>query len=94
MVFPLSVLCVLPLLVGSTPGSQELFPSDCSDVYTNGQTLSGVYTIYPTADTPVQVYCDMGCMGNVAEDGNWTVGLDVCLLYRNYIVALFYIQVF
>ncbi|XP_047007401.1 microfibril-associated glycoprotein 4 isoform X1 [Ictalurus punctatus] len=73
MVFPLSVLCVLPLLVGSTPGSQELFPSDCSDVYTNGQTLSGVYTIYPTAETPVQVYCDMGCMGNVAEDGNWTV---------------------
>ncbi|KAF4075514.1 hypothetical protein AMELA_G00235320 [Ameiurus melas] len=36
---------LLPLLVGSTPISQEHFPIDCSDVYANGQTLSGVYTI-------------------------------------------------
>ncbi|XP_036413255.1 microfibril-associated glycoprotein 4-like isoform X1 [Colossoma macropomum] len=63
---------VLPLLVGSTSVSQELFPTDCSDVYTNGQTLSGVYTIYPAGDTPVQVYCDMGCEGQT-EDGKWTV---------------------
>ncbi|KAI4890781.1 hypothetical protein NFI96_012791, partial [Prochilodus magdalenae] len=63
---------VLPLLVGSTTVSQELFPTDCSDVYANGQTLSGVYTIYPAGDTPVQVYCDMGCEGQT-EDGKWTV---------------------
>ncbi|XP_053086137.1 microfibril-associated glycoprotein 4-like [Pangasianodon hypophthalmus] len=64
---------LLPLLVGSTPISQDLFPTDCSDVYANGQTLSGVYTIYPTADTPVQVYCDMGCGESQTEDGKWTV---------------------
>ncbi|XP_076839617.1 microfibril-associated glycoprotein 4-like [Brachyhypopomus gauderio] len=63
---------VLPLLVGSTPISQDLFPTDCSDVYANGQTLSGVYTIYPAGETPVQVYCDMGCLGNDSE-GRWTV---------------------
>uniref|UniRef100_A0A4W4FC60 Fibrinogen C-terminal domain-containing protein n=1 Tax=Electrophorus electricus TaxID=8005 RepID=A0A4W4FC60_ELEEL len=64
---------VLPLLVGSTPVSQELFPTDCSDVYANGQILSGVYTIYPAGDTPVQVYCDMGCLESQSEDGRWTV---------------------
>ncbi|XP_036419540.1 microfibril-associated glycoprotein 4-like [Colossoma macropomum] len=63
---------VLPLLVGSTPVSQELFPTDCSDVYTNGQTLSGVYNIHPAGDTPVQVYCDMSCNGQT-EDAKWTV---------------------
>ncbi|MCI4394090.1 hypothetical protein PGIGA_G00164670 [Pangasianodon gigas] len=74
MVFSVfSVLCVLPLLVESTPISQDLFPTDCSDVYANGQTLSGVYTIYPTADTPVQVYCDMRCGECQTEDGKWTV---------------------
>ncbi|XP_053085809.1 microfibril-associated glycoprotein 4 isoform X2 [Pangasianodon hypophthalmus] len=73
----LSVLCVLPLLVGSTVISQHLFPTDCSDVYANGQRLSGVYTIYPTADTPVQVYCDMECGESKTEDGKWTVCLDV-----------------
>ncbi|KAM9454528.1 microfibril-associated glycoprotein 4-like [Clarias gariepinus] len=64
---------LLPLLVRCTPMSTELFPTDCSDVYTNGQTLSGVYTIYPTADTPVQVYCDMGCRESTTEDAKWTV---------------------
>ncbi|XP_053086134.1 microfibril-associated glycoprotein 4-like isoform X4 [Pangasianodon hypophthalmus] len=73
----LSVLCVLPLLVGSRVISQHLFPTDCSDVYANGQTLSGVYTIYPTADTPVQVYCDMRSGESQIEDGKWTVCLDV-----------------
>ncbi|XP_076839355.1 microfibril-associated glycoprotein 4-like [Brachyhypopomus gauderio] len=66
------VALVLPLLVGSTPISQELFPTDCSDVYANGQTLSGVYTIYPAGEIPVQVYCDMGCLGKDSE-GRWTV---------------------
>ncbi|XP_072513258.1 microfibril-associated glycoprotein 4-like [Salminus brasiliensis] len=64
---------VLPLLVVSTPVSQEQFPTDCSDIHANGQTLSGAYTIYPTTDTPVQVYCDMGCEGGQSGDGKWTV---------------------
>ncbi|KAL7851921.1 hypothetical protein SRHO_G00177060 [Serrasalmus rhombeus] len=63
---------LLPLLVGSNSASQELFPTDCSDVYANGQTPSGVYTIYPAGSTPVQVQCDMGCDGQT-KDGNWTV---------------------
>ncbi|KAL7845147.1 hypothetical protein AOLI_G00233390 [Acnodon oligacanthus] len=63
---------LLPLLVGTASVSQVLFPTDCSDVYANGQTLSGVYTIYPAGDTPVQVQCDMGCDGQT-KDGNWTV---------------------
>ncbi|XP_036419538.1 microfibril-associated glycoprotein 4-like isoform X2 [Colossoma macropomum] len=63
---------VLPLLFGSTSVSQKLFPTDCSNIYTNGQTLSGVYTIYPAGDTPVEVQCDMGCDGQT-EDGKWTV---------------------
>ncbi|KAF5889790.1 microfibril-associated glycoprotein 4-like [Clarias magur] len=74
-VFSQGVFCalLLPLLVASAPISRELFPTDCSDVYANGQTLSGVYTIYSTAETPVQVYCDMGCGERQAEDGKWTV---------------------
>ncbi|KAI5623627.1 microfibril-associated glycoprotein 4 [Silurus asotus] len=77
--FGQSVLCLtlwvllLPLLAGSLPFSQELFPSDCADVYANGHTLSEVYTIYPAGETPVQVYCDMGCWGSRTNDGNWTV---------------------
>ncbi|KAK2818332.1 hypothetical protein Q7C36_022265 [Tachysurus vachellii] len=72
-VFTVFRTLLLPLLVVSTPISQSLGPTDCSDVYDNGQTLSGVYTIYPTADTPVQVYCDMGYFGSTAEYGKWTV---------------------
>ncbi|KAG7316145.1 hypothetical protein KOW79_021011 [Hemibagrus wyckioides] len=72
-VFSVFGTLLFPLLVGSTPISWSLGPTDCSDVYTNGQTLSGVYTIYPTVGTPVQVYCDMGCFGSVTEDGKWTV---------------------
>lgn len=64
---------LLPLLVGSIPFPQDLFPTDCADVYANGHTLSEVYTIYPAGDTPVQVYCDMGCWESRIEDGNWTV---------------------
>ncbi|KAL7845149.1 hypothetical protein AOLI_G00233410 [Acnodon oligacanthus] len=63
---------LLPLLAESAPFSQLLSPTDCSDVYANGQTLSGVYSIYPAGDTPVQVYCDMGCNGQT-EDAKWTV---------------------
>ncbi|XP_034156025.2 microfibril-associated glycoprotein 4-like [Pangasianodon hypophthalmus] len=72
-VFSMFWTLLLPLLVESTPFSPELFPTDCSDVYANGQTLSEVYTIYPTGETPVQVYCDMGWWESRTEDGSWTV---------------------
>ncbi|XP_053333549.1 microfibril-associated glycoprotein 4-like [Clarias gariepinus] len=71
--FSMSYVLLLPLLAGSTPYSQDLFPTDCADVYTNGHTVSGVYTIYPAEDTPVQVYCDMDCWGTQTKNGNWTV---------------------
>ncbi|PWS22681.1 hypothetical protein DKP78_17090, partial [Enterococcus faecium] len=61
---------VLPLVVSSVAVVTEL-PADCEDIFNNGHTLSGVYSIYPTGDSsPVQVYCDMGCNGN---QGRWTV---------------------
>uniref|UniRef100_A0A3B4CPR3 Fibrinogen C-terminal domain-containing protein n=1 Tax=Pygocentrus nattereri TaxID=42514 RepID=A0A3B4CPR3_PYGNA len=72
MTLRLFLALLLPLLVGSTSVSQELLLTDCSDVYTNGDKLSGVNTIYPAGDAPVQVYCDMGCNGDI-KDAKWTV---------------------
>ncbi|KAL7851917.1 hypothetical protein SRHO_G00177020 [Serrasalmus rhombeus] len=72
MTFRVFLALLLPLLVGSTSVSRKLFPTDCSDIYAKGQKLSGVNTIYPTVDAPVQVYCDMGCSGDV-KDAKWTV---------------------
>ncbi|XP_062865674.1 microfibril-associated glycoprotein 4-like [Trichomycterus rosablanca] len=69
------VILTLPLLVRCHPINQDLLPLDCEDIFNNGSTHSGVYTIYPVGHKrPVQVYCDMGC----AEDdhdlnGRWTV---------------------
>ncbi|XP_072513254.1 microfibril-associated glycoprotein 4-like [Salminus brasiliensis] len=64
---------VLPLLVGSVSVSKYQLPADCSDIYDEGHTLSGLYTVYPTGDTPVQVYCDMDCMDHSIKDGRWMV---------------------
>ncbi|KAL6482459.1 hypothetical protein MHYP_G00105390 [Metynnis hypsauchen] len=63
---------MLSLLVGSASVSQVLFPTDCSDVYANGQKKSGVYIIYPAGGAPVDVQCDMGNDGQT-KDANWTV---------------------
>ncbi|XP_030636183.1 microfibril-associated glycoprotein 4-like, partial [Chanos chanos] len=66
---------VLPLVVESHPVYKELLPVDCEDIFTNGSKHSGVYTIFPAGrDSPVQVWCDMGCDENDSHtDGKWTV---------------------
>ncbi|XP_030635465.1 microfibril-associated glycoprotein 4 [Chanos chanos] len=65
---------LLPLLAESLPVSTDVYPVDCAELYGNGHTLSGVYTIYPAGpDSPVQVYCDMGCEGVHGEERKWTV---------------------
>ncbi|XP_050963978.1 microfibril-associated glycoprotein 4-like [Labeo rohita] len=48
-------------------------PFDCSDVYKLGQTVSGIYSIYPAGDSPVWVYCEMISDGKDEDKGQWTV---------------------
>ncbi|XP_073697826.1 microfibril-associated glycoprotein 4-like [Garra rufa] len=48
-------------------------PVDCSDVYKSGQTVSGIYSIYPAGDVPVWVYCHMISDGKDEDKGGWTV---------------------
>ncbi len=48
-------------------------PFDCSDVYKSGQKVSGIYSIYPAADVPVWVYCQMISDGKDEDNGGWTV---------------------
>ncbi|XP_071836029.1 fibrinogen C domain-containing protein 1-A-like isoform X4 [Apostichopus japonicus] len=44
-------------------------PSDCKELYNNGERTSGVYEIKPTIwpDSPFEVYC------NMSDGGGWTV---------------------
>uniref|UniRef100_A0A673MSP1 Microfibril-associated glycoprotein 4-like n=1 Tax=Sinocyclocheilus rhinocerous TaxID=307959 RepID=A0A673MSP1_9TELE len=46
---------------------------DCSDIYNSGETVSGIYSIYPAGDIPVWVYCEMISDGKVEDKGGWTV---------------------
>ncbi|KAF4118005.1 hypothetical protein G5714_000056 [Onychostoma macrolepis] len=48
-------------------------PVDCSDLYNSGQTVSGIYSIYPTHDVHAWVYCQMISDGNDEDKGGWTV---------------------
>ncbi|XP_053332654.1 microfibril-associated glycoprotein 4-like [Clarias gariepinus] len=73
----LLLLVALPLLVHSAPVNTQFLPLDCEDIYQNGSTHSGVYTIYPTesaAGQPLQVYCDMACTEDEGQGNQaWTV---------------------
>lgn len=52
---------------------EELHPLDCSEIYEAGEQVSGIYSIYPTADRPVWTQCDMISSGEDEEKGGWTV---------------------
>ncbi|XP_036396360.1 microfibril-associated glycoprotein 4-like [Megalops cyprinoides] len=71
MMVPVLLFLLLP--VGILSLSARFEPMDCEDVYLNGSTQSGVYTIFPAGQpTPVQVFCDMDCKES-ENGGRWTV---------------------
>ncbi|XP_036396700.1 microfibril-associated glycoprotein 4-like [Megalops cyprinoides] len=71
MMVPVLLFLLLPVAILSLPAS-KFQPTDCEDVYSNGSKQSGVYTIFPAGQPPVQAYCDMGCEED-DDEGGWTV---------------------
>uniref|UniRef100_A0AAY4AMC8 Fibrinogen C-terminal domain-containing protein n=1 Tax=Denticeps clupeoides TaxID=299321 RepID=A0AAY4AMC8_9TELE len=69
-----ALVLMLPMLVHCAT-DEDCVPVDCEDLYKNGTTQNGIYTIYPVGpDTPIDVYCDMGCTEDAgSSDGQWTV---------------------
>uniref|UniRef100_A0A8C0BKY8 Tenascin n=1 Tax=Buteo japonicus TaxID=224669 RepID=A0A8C0BKY8_9AVES len=60
------------LTIFTTTGLLYPYPKDCSQALLNGETTSGVYTVYLNGDKaqPLQVFCDMS-----EDGGGWIVFL-------------------
>ncbi|KAM6372094.1 tenascin isoform 3-T3 [Pluvialis apricaria] len=60
------------LTIFTTTGLLYPYPKDCSQALLNGETTSGLYTVYLNGDKaqPLQVFCDMG-----EDGGGWIVFL-------------------
>ncbi|KAK2909538.1 hypothetical protein Q8A67_005375 [Cirrhinus molitorella] len=67
------LVALLPVLLVSGCSDDADMPDDCSDIYKSGQTVSGIYSIYPASNTPVWVYCEMVSDGKDEDKGQWTV---------------------
>ncbi|NWW50121.1 TENA protein, partial [Pedionomus torquatus] len=75
----------------NTTGLLYPYPKDCSQALLNGETASGLYTIYLNGDKtqPLQVFCDMG-----KDGGGWIVFLrrqngkeDFYRNWKNYVTG-------
>ncbi|TRY86128.1 hypothetical protein DNTS_030203 [Danionella cerebrum] len=64
------LVALLPVCLAADCRTQ---PLDCSDVYNSGERQSGLYSIYPSGETPLWVYCQMVSEGDSPENGGWTV---------------------
>ncbi|XP_059371372.1 microfibril-associated glycoprotein 4-like isoform X1 [Carassius carassius] len=74
MIVLLCLSALFPVLMCAEEVKSDCFLArDCSDVYSSGKNVSGVYTI-TSLNGPVQVYCEMVSSG-VNDRGHWTVFL-------------------
>ncbi|XP_050958970.1 microfibril-associated glycoprotein 4 [Labeo rohita] len=77
MIVLLCLSALFPMLMGADEVKNVVkdcfLAKDCSDVYSSGKNVSGVYTI-TSVDGPVQVYCEM-VSGGINERGHWMVFL-------------------
>ncbi|XP_067260651.1 microfibril-associated glycoprotein 4-like isoform X1 [Chanodichthys erythropterus] len=69
----LLLAALIPVILGCECDRDIDKPIDCSDLYKAGQTVSGIYSIYPAGGFPVWVYCDMISDGKDEDKGGWTV---------------------
>ncbi|CAM4459236.1 unnamed protein product [Leuciscus chuanchicus] len=67
------VAALLSVFTASVCVADVFMPADCSDVYKAGESVSGIYSIYPAGDIPLWVYCHMVSDGKDEDNGGWTV---------------------